>query len=250
MPVVRVAALWVRCRAQATNKRITHQQLLWFAYFARVDMGPKWYLVAEIQERRFMFPDKQHQFVTRAHFHRKFAEGWDFSAGFTYFLQSPQDPRSRSTLVMPELRPHIQVDGRSKLHPKVELTHRYRAERRFFRNVENDALAEGYAGSYRVRYRLALQYTLWEREERKLRAILSDEIHFNFGSRIVNNSFDQNRIYAGLGFAFNKQLAIGLGYLNWFQQRTSGVYYYDRDIVRFSVEHRLGRSTPKARNQG
>jgi len=235
--------------AQNPAKRIIHQQLVWFAYFNRADFGPKWYLVSELQERRFAFPDRQHQFLARTHLHRKFAEGWDVSAGFTWFLQSPQDPLSTSTLVVPELRPHVQVDGRNKVHPRVELVHRYRCERRFFRNVENDALVKGYDGWFRFRYRLTLQYTLWSKDERSLKANVSDEIHFNLGSRVVMNSFDQNRIYAGLGYSINKQLAVGMGYMNWFQQRRSGVDYYDRDIVRFIVEHRIGRSTPRVRSE-
>ncbi len=231
--------------AQVTTKRITHQQLLWFAYFNRVDLGPKWYMVSELQERRFAFPDRQHQLVLRAHAHRVFAEGWDASVGFTYFLQSPQDPRSTSTLVVPELRPHVQVDGRNKLHPRWELVHRYRVERRFFRNVQGEDLVPGYWGWFRFRYRLTVQYKVWSKDDRSLKLNVSDEIHFNFGSRVVMNSFDQNRIYAGVVYGFNKGLSAGIGYLNWFQQRTSGVDYYDRDIVRLIVEHRLWRSTPK-----
>ncbi len=236
--------------AQAAAKRITHQQLVWFAYFNRVDLGPNWYLVSELQERRFAFPDRQHQFVTRAHLHRVLAEGWDVSAGFTYFLQSPQDPRSPSSLVVPELRPHVQVDGRSKLHPRWELLHRYRLEKRFFRNVEGGELSPGYDGWFRTRYRIGVQFKLWNKDERSLKAVISDEIHFNFGSRVLMNSFDQNRYYAGVVYGFTKEINLGLGYLNWFQQRSTGVDYYDRDIMRFIVEHRMGRTSPKAKPEG
>ena len=45
---------------------------------------------------------------------------------------------------------------------------------------------------------------------------------FNFGKNIVKNVFDQNRIYIGLNYPMNKNLAFEAGYLNWFQQRPLG----------------------------
>ena len=67
----------------------------------------------------------------------------------------------------------------------------------------------------------------------------NEEILLNAGKSIVKNTFDQNRIYAALQYGINQKIAIELGYLNSFQQRASGVDYYDRDIIRFSIFHKL-----------
>ena len=73
----------------------------------------------------------------------------------------------------------------------------------------------------------------------KLILKIKDEVMFNFGKNIVKNVFDQNRIYIGLNYPMNKNLAFEAGYLNWFQQRPSGTDFYNRDIIRFSVFHTI-----------
>ena len=72
-----------------------------------------------------------------------------------------------------------------------------------------------------------------------MKTIVHEEILLNAGKSIVKNTFDQNRIYAALQYGINQKIAIELGYLNSFQQRASGVDYYDRDIIRFSIFHKL-----------
>ena len=61
----------------------------------------------------------------------------------------------------------------------------------------------------------------------------------NGGENVVKNTFDQNRIYAALQYGVNKNIALELGYLNSFQQRASGVDYFDRDIIRFTFFHKI-----------
>jgi hypothetical protein len=61
----------------------------------------------------------------------------------------------------------------------------------------------------------------------------------NAGKNVVYNTLDQNRIYASLQYGISSSVAVELGYLNSFQQRASGVDYYDRNIIRFSIYHKL-----------
>jgi hypothetical protein len=42
-----------------------------------------------------------------------------------------------------------------------------------------------------------------------------------------------------LQYGISKAFAVELGYLNSFQQRASGVDYYDRDIIRLSIYHKI-----------
>jgi hypothetical protein len=226
-------------RAQPVEKQVTNQQLIWLAYFNRLEISPKWYLFSEVQQRRFVNPGAQHQFLVRSHLHYRLHKEWDVSAGFTYFLQSPHDPLSASTLVVPELRPHVQLEGAQKLSERWSLRHRYRFEHRFFRNVQDGQLAEGYASWFRARYRITVLYRVMKLNEQWLRVVVGNEIHLNFGQRIVMNRFDQNRIYIGANYEISDQFVVELGFLNWYQQRSSGVDFYNRDIVRFILTHRL-----------
>ena len=72
-----------------------------------------------------------------------------------------------------------------------------------------------------------------------MKAIVNDELMINGGKNVVKNTFDQNRIYAAFQYGVNKNIALELGYLNSFQQRASGVDYFDRDIIRFTFYHKI-----------
>lgn len=225
---------------QTNSKQITHQQLIWYGYFNTIEFPNKLFLTTEIQERRFLNPGKQHQYLTRMHLHYKASNGWDAALGFTYFLQSPQDPYSTSHLTVPELRPHIEFNYKQSTG-KITVSHRYKAEWRFFHNTSNGELTEGYWDYFRFRYRIGLDFTLLKKESRNqfLKLKINDEIHINAGSAIIKNVFDQNRVYIGLNYQLNKALSLELGYLNWFQQRTSGDQFYNRNIARITIFHKI-----------
>ena len=78
-----------------------------------------------------------------------------------------------------------------------------------------------------------------EKNSRYLKTIVYEEILLNAGKSIVKNTFDQNRVYAALQYGINPKIAIELGYLNSFQQRSSGIDFYNRDIIRLSIFHKL-----------
>ena len=115
-------------------------------------------------------------------------------------------------------------------------------EARFFHDVENNALAGGYRYSnIRIRYQLGLDIPIFKKKNKEdlISVKLKDEIMVNAGSKIVRNTFDQNRFSLGLQYCVDPYFSFEVGYMNWFQQRTSGVDYYDRDIVRLSLFHTI-----------
>lgn len=240
--VVVLFFIWVTtgisCYAQSSGKEVIHQQLVWFSYANTLKFHPKWSLTSEIHERRFINPDRHHQFVLRWQARYALGENWEAVAGFTYFRQSPNDPRASQRLTVPELRPHIQFNYNQPLG-RWAITHRYRAEKRFFRNTANDELVPGYNTNYRFRYRLGVEYRLAEIKDHALKLKVNDEIHVNAGKNIVYNRFDQNRLYAGLSYAIVNNLEVEVGYLNWYQQRSAGNQFYNRHIINLAITHRI-----------
>ncbi|PVY40496.1 uncharacterized protein DUF2490 [Pontibacter virosus] len=224
--------------AQSPAKEVIHQQLVWLSYANTLKFHPKWSLTSEIHERRFINPNRHHQFVLRSQARYALGENWEAVAGFTYFRQSPNDPKATQRLVVPELRPHIQFNYNQPLG-RLTITHRYRAEKRFFRNTSNGELAPGYNTNYRFRYRLGIEYRLAEINEQPLKLKLNDEIHVNAGNKIVYNRFDQNRIYAGLSYGVLDNLEVEAGYLHWYQQRAAGNQFYNRHIAQLTISHRI-----------
>jgi hypothetical protein len=224
------------------QKQVDHQQLIWFAYFNTLKLDQKWWLISELQERRFIHSFKPHQFLVRTHVNRELGSGWDVAAGMCLFLQSPNDPESSSSLIVPELRPHFEFNLRQKLS-WITIDHRYKFEARFFHHVneDNTSLEDGYSfGNFRARYRLQFSLPLLKiADDRYLKLKAGDEILFNLGKEVIHNFFDQNRIAIALSFDFSPDLTFEAGYLNWFQQQKSGNKYFDRDILRISLDHKI-----------
>ncbi|MBN9283824.1 MULTISPECIES: DUF2490 domain-containing protein [unclassified Flavobacterium] len=236
-----VIVLFVSCSLLA-QKSVTHQQLLWYGYYNTLKINKNWNVLSEVQERQFYNPTAQHQLVFRSNIQRKLIDNWNASAGMTLFLQSPQDPEAESSLIVPELRPDIGFDNKQKFS-FMTISHRYKAEARFFHDTENNELSGGYRFSnFRFRYQLGFDIPVIRKKhtrEEMITVKVKDEVMFNAGSTIVKNVFDQNRIYAAVNYRLNPAFAVEVGYMNWYQQRTSGTEYYDRDILRISLFHTI-----------
>ena len=222
------------------QKNVENQQLLWYGYYNKLQINKNWVLNSEVQERHFYQPLVQHQLVFRTNLDRRILDDINVSLGFVVFLQSPNDPESESTLMVPELRTDFGFNAKKK-YKYFNVNQRFKVEARFFHQTENNELVGGYQFSnFRMRYQLGLDIPLIKKQDaEKLILKIKDEVMFNFGKNIVKNVFDQNRIYIGLNYPMNKNLAFEAGYLNWFQQRPSGTDFYNRDIIRFSVFHTI-----------
>lgn len=193
-------------------------------------------------------PFAQHQFVTRTHLHRVLGNSnWEASAGACLFLQSPNDPLANNKLMIPELRPHVEMLYRQNFK-KWSIEHRYRSEARFFHNVNaiKTDLTEGFNfGNFRFRYRIQANFQLLQfGKSSQLRFKIADEIHLNAGKKIVVNVFDQNRISADVVWVFNPALQVEFGYMNWFQQTATGSFF-NRNIVRLGFIQRISRVEKK-----
>lgn len=223
------------------QKNVTEQSLVWYGVFTKIGINKNWYIQNEFQERHFINPIKQHQFLVRTHVHRKINNNWEASAGMCFFLQNPQDPNATNVLTVPELRPHIEFAYKQKTN-KLEFDHRYRIEARFFHNTNQQLteLEDGFEfNNFRFRYRLGCTIPVYEFSENKfIKLKVSDEIHLNIGEKIVTNVFDQNRVFLGLNIDISEKADIEIGYMNWFQQRSNGSFF-NRNILRFTLFHDL-----------
>jgi hypothetical protein len=220
------------------QKKVSHQQQMWLRYAGRYNLSKSWSIRLEVEDRRFAFPDRQQVWLLpRVTVNRKLGDNWSAGAGFLYYINnSPADPKSDVTLHVPELRPFQELSYKQSIH-KLTLSHRYWLEERFSRKNDGSHLEPGYRFNFRFRYQLGAQYPLTKSGNLALRAF--DEIFLNFGHSIVRNTFDQNRISAGLLYTFSKQAQIEADYMNQFQQKSSGDNYVRTQILRVTFFHTL-----------
>ncbi|MGZ9734189.1 DUF2490 domain-containing protein [Flavobacterium sp. GNP002] len=236
--VILFLLLSILCQAQTKGKNIDHQSILWTRYYNQLLLNEKWSLHSEFDNRLFLKPMQENLYVIRIQGRYKINDHLETGAGFAYFSVDTQVPEINPDYNTPEYRGQQDLTWKSNAN-KVTLTQRFQVEERFIHNANKDELLPGTTFFWRFRYRLQADYIFWKKEKQLLKAVLSDEIMFNFGKKIIKNTFDQNRIYAAIHYGLNSNLAFELGYLNSFQRRSNGIDFFNRDIIRFSIFHKI-----------
>ncbi|MFV8359410.1 DUF2490 domain-containing protein [Flavobacterium sp. LS1P3] len=227
----------VLCQAQ-TEKNIDHQSILWTRYNNQLAFSEKWSLHSEFDNRVFLKPVKENLYVIRIQGRYKINNYLEAGIGFAHFSVTTQKPEVSNGFKIPEYRGQQDLTWKKTIG-KFGINQRLQVEERFIHNANKESLLYGSTFTWRFRYRLQADYIFWKKENQFLKTILSDEIMFNAGKTIIKNTFDQNRIYAALQYGINKNIALELGYLNSFQRRTNGIDYFNRDIIRFSIFHKI-----------
>jgi Protein of unknown function (DUF2490) len=228
-----ILILMLPASAAFGQKQVLHQKQIWFKYYLKVPIGDNWQIRQEADDRNFLDPARQSQFLVRTHLQRKIGKGWAAAVGFAYFIHSlPQEPEVQDLYHVHELRPSFEITNETKLNDRFQLNHRYWTEFRFFKQPD-----QSYTFSNtRVRYKLELGYAL----SPKFSFLIFDELLINLGKNITHNVFDQNRYGAAIKYSPVENVGFELMYINWFQQAAQGDLFYDRDIVRVALHHRLG----------
>ncbi len=142
---------------------------------------------------------------------------------------------------MPEHRLWQQVQWFEKKN-WLTLMQWVRLEERFRRKVVAGELSSSdYNFNYRVRYTMAFTIPLKGKtvEPKTPFIFINNELMVNFGSEIINNYFDQNRFFVGVGYQFTTHLNAQIGYLNVFQQLPAPNSFRHIDAIRLFVFHTL-----------
>ena len=224
------------------QKQVTHQSQYWVRYYGKYNLSSDYAINLELEDRRFFEDNRQANWVLpRIVLVRKLGAGWSAGVGFTYYNSSnPADPSKSAAVTVPELRPHEELSYSQKIRD-LTISHRFKLEQRWTRKSNATELLEGYTFSQRFRYQLQLQYPLIKKETDAgaLNAKISDEIFLNLGHSIVQNTFDQNRFYVALNYGISRSFQAELGYMDYFQERSSGTQYYQRNIARLTIYHNI-----------
>jgi hypothetical protein len=217
------------------TRAIIKQPMMWTRITNTLVIDSHWYVYAEADNRVFLDPVAESQALFRLMGRYVLNPNIEFGLGGVSSLGFPNDPKASPRLLIPEWRACVDMTFRQKFGKVVSVAHRYVFENRFTHNATSKDLTDGYKYSARFRYRAQFDFLLWKKKNQSLKFILSDEIMLQAGKGIVYNVFDQNRAYAALNYEPLKWLAFEAGYLNLFQQRSTGKDFYNRHIFRFSV---------------
>lgn len=228
------------------QKTVIRQNLFWYRYYNQLEINSKIVWHNEVEGRRFFEGYQRHHFIMHSRLHYKLTNNTDMAGGMTYSRQSPQNPNPRAidVLVVPEFRFVQEFNHNIPVSSRFSFQERLRIEQRFFRKNNGVELLEGHSFNFRFRLRLQASYRL-NKELTKKTTILkvSNEVMINAGKNILLNKFDQNRIYIGIERELSKKVSVELGYMNWYQQTSLGYLFYNRNIVRLTLYHRIKYNT-------
>ncbi len=226
-----------------TNKNIVTQYNGWYMYFGNHRVSEKLSIHTEYQWRRHDWITDWQQSLLRAgldwHVNNAFmlTGGYGWIKSFPYGEQpipfSFNEHRIWQQLVLQ------QNTGRLYFH------HRYRLEQRFLESISADTNGnpqeDGYNFRNRARYRLFLTVPL-SRSELKDNTLfigVYDEVFLGFGKGIGKNILDQNRLYFALGWRFNKDYNIQLGYLNHYVVKADGINHERNHTLQIGLTYNL-----------
>jgi hypothetical protein len=223
---------------QSIEKHVHEREQLWFGYFNQTRFTNKLGIGLDIHYRQTdNFLDRPFQFVIRPGVMYFFRDNLRAQAGYAFLEHFPAKGKETTR---PEHRIWQEIWWSQK-YSGLTTHQRLRLEERFNHKVENDALSDGYNFNYRLRYNMSFFIPLKGKEitPRSPFIAVMNEVFINFGGKIVYNTFDQNRFFAGVGYQFTPHLNSQLGYMNIYQQEATGNNYILTHAIRFFVFHTI-----------
>jgi hypothetical protein len=231
--------LMIGAKGAFGQKHTQKLEQVWTAYFNQTRFSNKWGMWLDVQLRtKDDFFSHLSQFLIRPGITYYVNDNVKLTAGYAHFWFYPQDNHSKVT--QPEHRLWQQVQWITKYN-RNRTIQAFRLEERYRRKVLNDSmLASGYNFNYRLRYNFSWQIPL-SKEVKKgsLTFILNNEVFVNFGKQITYNYFDQNRFFTGFAYNTTPTSYVQFGYMNIFQQLSTGNSYRSTNIARVAYLHNL-----------
>jgi hypothetical protein len=224
--------------SQATEKHIHSRGQLWVGYFNQTRFSNRWGAWLDIHYRMTdNFVDRPFQFLLRPAVTYFVKDNLRINVGYTL---AEHFPGKGLNTTRTEHRAWQQVWWSQK-YPGLATLQWLRFEQRFNQKIVADEIQDGYNYTFRVRYNFSFFIPLKGKElaPKTPFLALANEVFLNFGDKVTYNTFDQNRLFAGLGYQFTPHLNAQLGYMNVYQQEASGNNYFSTNAIRLFVFHTL-----------
>ena len=174
----------------------------WWMYFGTHKFSEKYSLHYETQLRNYEIVSNFNQLLPRVGLNYHIDEKTSLTAGYAWIPTQTSMGEGFDGDLVTENRIWQQFILKNKVG-NINFRHRYRLEQRWIK------LGEETKYKNRARYMLSVRLPISKNEDSPLFISLYDEIFLN----ISDTPFDQNRLFAALGYQINKQMNFQLGYL-------------------------------------
>jgi hypothetical protein len=222
---------------------ISNQNHAWVTYLGNHKLTDKFSLHTEYQWRRAGGFENWQQSLARIGVDYSINQGLTVTAGYAWVLSYPYGDMPIAH-TFNEQRMWQQVNAKSK-YGRFELQHRYRLEQRFMENYIKNTDGTFARGNdlfrQRVRYRAMVLVPISRTEmlDNTLFLNVNNELFLGFGKGIGRNILDQNRMIFALGWRFNKDFNMQVGYLNQFVIKSDGINMERNNTLLVSTVYNL-----------
>jgi len=224
----------------AQSKQTETYRQTWVDIFSQNRFSNKWGLWTEGQlSMRNNFTNHFFQSVIRVGAIHYFNETYKLIIGYANVQHFPGD--NHKYITQPENRIYEQFQWQTR-YPKSRLVQSFRLEERFPRKILNDStLGDGHSFTYGFRYYIWYDISLGRNVllPHTWSMVINEEMHLNFGKQVVYNYFDQNRFFLGVKYQLGANNNLQAGYMNLFQQLSSGNKYKSIQAMRMFYVHNL-----------
>jgi hypothetical protein len=212
------------------SKEINEQTQAWWSINTSARLTEKLGLIADFHIRRNDFLKESNFYFGRLGGALWVTDRLTLVAGYAHlWLARPNETGDIN--YQDENRIYQQIQWRQQVS-RVTFVQRIRNEQRWHQVLGPDGEELRIRFSNRVRFLSSFNIRVFENP--KLPSIsLADEVHVHFGKEIIYNTFDQNRIFAGLKVPIRDNLKFDFGYMMVYQQRYSGNVYDLNHTIRW-----------------
>ncbi len=236
------AVSWSQTRQQAV------QQHGWYMLFGNHRIDQHWGLHTEYQFRRHGLIEEWQQSLLRVGIDYHIDPHCTLTAGYGWIVTFPYGEQPSIT-TLHENRLWQQAVLRQN-SGRIRFNHRLRFEQRWVEHY--DRLPDGslaYTGrnySDRFRYRFLVDLPLNKAvfEKNTLFVSVYNEFFVNYGRNLKLNRFDQNRLYAAMGYQFSPNGNVQLGYMQQLIVKSNAWQEELNNTLQLSLTYNLNFQKP------
>lgn len=217
------------------QKNILSSNQVWIQSYHEARVSSDWVVLLDGGFRwRDGFDDKL-AYIVRAGLGYHLSPNLRVSAGFAHL-----GVYGGEKVVRYEYRPHQEFLLKDKLG-RISISHRFRLEERFFKDVALDPVTTEF--NFRFRYAVMLGIPLVNLSskdpDRKLVLNIGDEIFLNAGKETSHRIFDQNRLIISPTLYWDKDLSVALTYNSQFASTPAVDAFLQSHIIWLQIRYNL-----------
>ena len=210
----------------------------WFVYNGDHKFADKWGVHLEAQWRANDFITKKQQLFFRTGINYHCSPNLFVTVGYGFAETYPYGEFAVKA-AFPEHRMYEQLQYKS-VHGRFELVNRIRVEQRWslLPTLQQGEYKPGDA-VYQNRVRLNMKVSVPFRgktiEDKSFYATANDEVFVSFGKHVGYNTFDQNRLFVGIGYKIPKIGKIEVGYMEQTLFKADGIKIENNHTFQFGL---------------